>query len=87
MAIGHNLSSMSEHQQVAVDPKDVRPADWEIIDALRDGRLNAPLLAKRTGYSAQYCRERLARLREDGIVTAVGSGIYELNPENVPESE
>lgn len=70
-----------------MDADDMRDADWEIVNTLRDGRANAPLLAERTGYSAQYIRERLARLKQDDIVEALGHGIYELNPDDVPDRD
>jgi len=65
----------------------MRDADWEIVDELREGRANAPLLAEQTGYSAQYIRERLGRLKQDDIVEALGHGIYELNELEVPEQD
>lgn len=68
-----------------MDVDKLRPVDWEIIDTLQKGRNNAPNIANETGYSKQYLRERLGRLRDEGIVTNIGSGIYELNPENIPE--
>lgn len=63
----------------------MRDADWEIVRVLRDGRANAPYLAEQTGYSAQYIRERLGRLKQDDIVEALGHGLYELNEREVPE--
>jgi len=70
-----------------MDAGDMRDADWEIVDELREGRANAPLLAEQTGYSAQYIRERLGRLKQDDIVEALGHGIYELNELEVPEQD
>lgn len=70
-----------------MDADDMRDADWAIVDALAEGRANAPLLADQTGYSAQYIRERLARLKQDDIVEALGHGIYEVNPDEVPERD
>lgn len=65
----------------------MRDADWAIVEALEEGRANAPLLEEMTGYSAQYIRERLGRLKQDNIVHPLGHGIYELVPEEVPERE
>lgn len=64
----------------------MRDADWAIVDVLREGRANAPLIAERADYSAQYIRERLGRLKEDDLVVALGHGIYELNESEVPEN-
>ena len=61
------------------------PADVEIINVLREGRNNSPNIARETGYSRQYITERLRRMEEHDIVVNIGSGIYELQPENVPE--
>lgn len=61
-----------------MDADDLRPADEAILDTLADGRNNAPNIAAETGLTKQYIRERLGRLREDGIVETIGSGIYEL---------
>ncbi|WP_248911088.1 winged helix-turn-helix transcriptional regulator [Halocatena marina] len=68
-----------------MDPTDLRDVDWQIIDLLREGRNNAPNLAERTGYTRQYIAERLGTLRRDGILIAIGNGIYELDPEEVPD--
>ena len=68
-----------------MDHGDMRDADWAIVDELRNGRANAPLISERAGYSTQYIRERLGRLKEDDVVTALGHGLYEINEEEVPE--
>ena len=65
----------------------LRDVDWAIIEVLRDGRNNAPNLADRTGYSKQYIRERLKRLSDEGILMNIGSGIYELNANAVPNKD
>ena len=67
-----------------MDVDDMRDADWAIVDVLREGRANAPLIAEETGYSSQYVRERLGRLKQDNIVKPLGHGIYELVPEELP---
>jgi DNA-binding Lrp family transcriptional regulator len=67
-----------------MDPDDMRDADWAILDVLREGRANAPLIAEQAEYSAQYVRERLGRLKEDDVVRPLGHGLYEIVPENVP---
>ena len=61
-----------------MDDDDLRPADEAILDALAEGRNNAPNIANEAGLSKQYIRERLGRLREAGFVETIGSGIYEL---------
>jgi DNA-binding Lrp family transcriptional regulator len=68
-----------------MDADDMRDADWEIVAVLHEGRANAPFIAERTGYSAQYIRERLGRLKQDDIVEQLGHGLYELNESEVPE--
>jgi len=68
-----------------MDADDMRDADWEIVAVLRGGRANAPFIAEQTGYSAQYIRERLGRLKQDDIVEQLGHGLYELNETEVPE--
>lgn len=67
--------------------EDLRDVDWRIIDILRDGRNNAPNIAEELDYSRQYIRERLGQLKRDGIIVSIGSGIYELVPEEVPDDE
>lgn len=59
-------------------------ADWEIVNVLRDGRNNAPNISRETGYTRQYITERLRRMEEHGMVTNIGSGIYELKPDELP---
>jgi hypothetical protein len=68
-----------------MDSEDMREVDWAIVDVLRTGRANAPYIAEHTEYTKQYLRERLGRLKQDDIVDALGHGLYELNPEEVPE--
>lgn len=70
---------------VIMDAADMRDADWSIIAVLREGRANAPLIAEETGYSAQYVRERLGRLKQDNIVESLGHGLYQVNEHEVPE--
>jgi len=70
-----------------MDADDLRDADWEIIEVLREGRNNAPNIGDQTGYSKQYIRERFKRLSDEGIITNIGSGIYELIPEEVPQKD
>ena len=70
-----------------MDSGDMRDADWAILKVLREGRANAPLIAEETGYSAQYIRERLGRLKQDDIVKPVGHGIYAVNEQEVPSRD
>jgi DNA-binding GntR family transcriptional regulator len=66
---------------------DMRDADWAIVSVLRGGRANAPLIAEETGYSVQYIRERLGRMKQDQIVEQLGHGIYAVDEPQVPEKE
>jgi len=77
--------SMSSAQPM--DAENMRDADWEIVAVLRDGRANAPYIAEKADYSAQYIRERLGRLKQDDIVEPLGHGLYALNELEVPEHE
>lgn len=70
--------------QPIMDSDDMRDADWAIVEVLRDGRANAPFIEEETGYSAQYIRERLGRMKQDEIVEPLGHGLYELNDAEVP---
>jgi len=70
-----------------MDSDDMRDADWAILKVLREGRANAPLIAEQAGYSAQYVRERLGRLKQDDIVEPLGHGMYAINPDEVPTRE
>ena len=70
-----------------MDANEMREVDWAIIDVLEEGRNNAPNLADRTGYSKQYLRERLKRLSDEGVLINIGSGIYELNNDEIPDTE
>lgn len=70
-----------------MDVDDFRDADWAIVEVLRDGRANAPLIAEQAGYSSQYIRERLGRLKQDDIVEPLGHGMYALNEDEVPDTD
>jgi DNA-binding Lrp family transcriptional regulator len=78
--------SMSTTQSV-MNFDDMRDADWAIVSVLRDGRANAPLIAEETGYSPQYVRERLGRMKQDRVVIQLGHGMYAVNETQVPEQE
>ena len=69
-----------------MDHGDMRDADWAIVDELRNGRANAPLISERADYSTQYIRERLGRLKEDDVVISLGHGLYEINEDEVPDN-
>ena len=77
------MAQATEH----MNADEMRDVDWEIVRVLRDGRNNAPNIAEDTGYSKQYIRERLQRLAREDILVNIGSGIYELVPEEVPERD
>jgi len=57
---------------------DLAPADEDVIEMLREGRVTAPFVAEEKGYSTQYIRERLNRLVEHGNAQKVYDGLYEL---------
>lgn len=61
-----------------LDADDLSPADRELLDMLRDGRVTAPFVADETGYSLQYVRDRLGRMVEHGNAIKVYDGLYEL---------
>jgi hypothetical protein len=89
LLMGYSQQAVTYHVQMStakqiMDADDMRDADWAILEVLVDGRANAPLIAEETGYSAQYIRERLGRLKQDDIVIPVGHGIYELNGDEIP---
>lgn len=60
-----------------VKEDDLRDVDKQILNALKENRSNAPLLAEELGYSKQYIRERLADLKRHEHVRALGYGLYE----------
>jgi len=58
--------------------EDLAPADEDVVEMLREGRVTAPFVADETGYNTQYIRERLNRLVEHGNARKVYDGLYEL---------
>lgn len=66
---------------------DYREVDWAIIDKLREGRNSAPNIADELRWGQTYVAERCRRLADDGVLTNIGRGIYELNLEQVPEGD
>ncbi|QCJ48458.1 hypothetical protein FCF25_01640 [Haloprofundus sp. MHR1] len=60
-----------------MNPEHLRDADKGILDELKTGRANAPLLAERLDYSKQYVRERLVILKREGHIRSLGYGLYE----------
>lgn len=62
-----------------LDEDDLGPADEQLVELLREGRVTAPFAANETGYSLQYVRDRLGRLVEHGNATKVYEGLYELS--------
>ena len=59
--------------------------DRAIIEELHKGRNVPSNIADDAGYTRNYISNRLKRLREHGVVRNIGSGVYELVPEEVPE--
>lgn len=71
------------HQPVA-DP-DLNDTDRTILGALSAGR-NAPRnLADEAGQSRQYVHQRLKILEAADYVVNVGNGVYELQPDELPD--
>jgi len=72
---------------VTTDPMkdwdDLSPAEREVVEMLRNGRVTAPFVAEETGYNTQYIREVLADLADHDHAEKVYSGLYELT--NDPE--
>lgn len=60
---------------------------WKIIEVLREGRATPRYLAGRTDESRQLVSKRLRDLQMADIVTLVDRGLYELNPEEIPDNE
>jgi len=65
-------------QNTVLSDEQLTPADEEILDYLREGRVTAPYVAAETDLAAEYVRSRLRRLAEHGYVTKVHRGLYEL---------
>ncbi|WP_049996432.1 winged helix-turn-helix transcriptional regulator [Halococcus sediminicola] len=55
--------------------------DRRIAEELQKGRNLPSNLAKDLGLTRQYVQDRMKRLREHGVVTNIGNGLYELNDE------
>lgn len=55
--------------------------DRRIAEELQKGRNLPSNLAKDLDLTRQYVQDRMKRLREHGVVTNVGNGLYELNDE------
>jgi hypothetical protein len=69
------------------EPQPLNCGEQMIVSVLEEDRANAPLIAEETGYSTQYVRERLGRLKRDEIVNHLGHGMYAVNEPQVPEQE
>lgn len=76
---------MSQAQMADKDNLD--DLHWAIIDVMREGRATPRYLAGETGESRQLVSKRLRDLQMAGIVTQVDRGLYELNPEEVPDGD
>jgi predicted transcriptional regulator len=63
---------------MALDEEELSPAQEAILRMLRKGRVTAPFVAEKTGYSLQYSREQLTDLVKHGHVMKVHDGLYEL---------
>jgi hypothetical protein len=68
---------------------DLAPADKEVLEFLREGRVTAPFVAEESEYSLQYVRERLNRFVEHGNATKLYNGLYELtvDPREVSDDD
>lgn len=69
------------------DPEDLDELHWQIIEVLREGRATPRYLSKRTGESRQLVSKRLRDLQMASVVDLVDRGLYELEPEEVPDDE
>lgn len=69
------------------DANDLDSLHWDIIDVLREGRATPRYLAGRVDESRQLVSKRLRDLQMANIVTLIDRGLYELNPEEVPEND
>lgn len=61
-----------------LSPDQLTPADEQILDMLRDGRVTAPYVAEERDLALEYVRSRLKRFVEHEHVRKVHSGLYEL---------
>ncbi|SDD43785.1 hypothetical protein SAMN05192552_102319 [Natrinema hispanicum] len=78
-AIVHlDVSVTTINRDSMLDEEDLGPADEKVLDMLNEGRVTAPFVAEKTGYSLQYVRDRLGRLVEHGNARKVYEGLYEL---------
>lgn len=64
--------------QSMAGPEDLDELHWEIVEALREGRVTPAYLADLTGESRQLVSQRLRDLRMAGYVGKVHTGLYEL---------
>ena len=63
---------------MALNEDDLSPAQEAALRMLREGRVTAPFVAEKTGYSLQYVREQLTDFVKHGHVEKVHDGLYEL---------
>jgi predicted transcriptional regulator of viral defense system len=61
-----------------LNPDGLTDVDRAILEMLDDGRVTVPYVEDETGYSSEYIRARLTRLREHGHVARVYRGLYQL---------
>ena len=78
---------MSVDYSAVLSADDLNETDWRIIEVLREGRVSPSYLGEELGISREYASDRLRRFREHGIVSHLARGLYELNPEEVPDRE
>lgn len=78
---------MSIECKAVLTADDLNETDWGAIEELREGRVSPTYLSDELGISREYASDRLGRLREHGIVTRIAPGLYELNPDRVPEKD
>jgi DNA-binding Lrp family transcriptional regulator len=60
-------------------------ADRAIIAELEEGRNTPSNIARETGNDRHYVSSRLKRLREHGVVTNIGGGVYQLIKDEIPD--
>lgn len=68
-----------------LDEDDFNETDKKLIRLLEVGRITPQFAADELDVSREWVSDRLRRLHEHDIVEKRATGLYELNPENVPD--
>lgn len=64
---------------MALSPDDLNPTDETILNMLQNGRCTAAYIASEASYSRGNVRNRLNRLVDNGHVTRLHKGLFELD--------